>query len=629
MLGKGGMGVVYAARNSMTGREVAIKLLLADPSDEGARQRFLREAHAAAAIRHPNVVDVLDVAVDPALGTFIVMELLAGESLEALLARAGRLPWNEVADILSPIAQALEMAHGAGVIHRDLKPSNIFLHTDPLGRRVPKLVDFGIARTEGPRMTNTGAMIGTFGYMAPEQMSDTKRADRRSDVWSLAVVVYECLAGALPFAGNTPMEIATNVIAGNLAPLDRAAPWAPPPVVGAVHHALRSNPDLRPPTVAAFAGEIGLLQPPPGAFVAPRSVQPPAAPGRRFPLLAAVAITAVFGSGAGLLVVWARGASSTAQRSAVPAAPRLAPMARTPLPDLEMRAIAAGRATIGGTADDASAARSWCAEEWDNARCPAAEFDRGTPPSTVTVRAFELARHEVTNAEFYAWLTGKTHLRVDTRGRDGHEAANGSGAENGAGAALWVADAEGPLAALAGAASAHAGLVLRGDQLAVRPGYAQRPAVAVMRRAALEFCADAHMRLPTAAEWEWAARGADGRKYPWGDALFTCHRTVAARDQGLACFKDASGPATVVDPLQDSTPSGITGLAGNVAEWVSDTAPAAWQVRGSDCDREDCFMVKGGDWASPGWLSRAASVRAASATFAADWLGWRCAAETP
>jgi serine/threonine-protein kinase len=194
-LGAGGMGVVYEAVNALTGRRVAVKLLLGNAINAHVRQRLLQEARAAARIQHPNVVDVLDVAVDPDAGPFLVMELLDGESLEDRLVRDGALSFGEVASLLRPVAEALQLAHDAGIVHRDIKPSNIFLHTDARGEVTPKLVDFGIARADGPRITRSGVMAGTVGYMAPEQMHDAKRADQRSDIWSLAVVVYECFAG--------------------------------------------------------------------------------------------------------------------------------------------------------------------------------------------------------------------------------------------------------------------------------------------------------------------------------------------------------------------------------------------------------------------------------------------------
>ncbi len=261
VLGSGGMGVVYEAVNALTGRRVAIKLVAAMAGAGGnrTRQRLLREAQAAAKIQHPHVVDVIDVGLDGDHGMFLVMELLKGESLDELLARKQRLSAAETIELLAPIAQALEVAHAAGVVHRDLKPSNIFLHVDGLERCVPKLVDFGIARTDGVSLTTTGAAVGTAGYMAPEQMKDSKRADARADIWALGVVTYQCLAGRLPFTGNSPVELMSSVLAGEMVPLVRAVPGIDLVLASAIDRALSVQPERRPqrPTELFYSRAAG------------------------------------------------------------------------------------------------------------------------------------------------------------------------------------------------------------------------------------------------------------------------------------------------------------------------------------------------------------------------------------
>lgn len=654
-LGAGGMGVVYEAVNALTGRRVAVKLLSGDAEDAEARQRLLREARAGATIRHPNVVDVLDVAIDPEAGAFLVMELLDGESLEDRIDR-GRLSVEELSAVLGPIAEALDLAHAAGVVHRDLKPSNIFLHRGSRGEVVPKLVDFGIARTEGSSLTRTGMMTGTVGYMSPEQMSDAKRADRQTDVWALGVVVYECLSGSMPFAGTTAVEVMSNVIKGNLIPLYSSAPRLPARLVTAVHRALSQEPGARPAGVAEFmalagidserfartsgqiSGTLVAAKFPSGASAPAsppeqsRTLQAlaPTVPASSPPLIDAVAVppanvapSAPARSGRGVAVYGGVGAVALGAISIgylltsreVTPAPKPAPdpetlvfEQRVALPQLEYRRVAGGQAQLGSTPEDIQAARDECEAEMTQGKCPRSNFDREAPTTTLEVRPFRLGRREVTNGELYAWLTTLPDLKI-VEERDGD----------------YVADAEGRVAALAGAQFPHVGLAREGRHVAVRAGFSNRPAVQVARRVAQRFCETLGARLPTSAEWEWAARGTDRRRYPWGNALFGCHRAVAARSAGMPCSGSPAGPASVQEPLQDETPEGVVGMSGNVAEWVTDSAEAAWSEPSLGCSSVGCFVVRGGDWSSPVWATRAAVRRVARSDFFADWLGWRCA----
>jgi iron(II)-dependent oxidoreductase len=282
--------------------------------------------------------------------------------------------------------------------------------------------------------------------------------------------------------------------------------------------------------------------------------------------------------------------------------------AAPPLP-IEMRPIPAGKATLGSTAGEARAARDECVAESGEANCPVDVFDREAPVTITPVGSFQLAAHEVTNAELFAWLGQRSPVRV-TKDDGGVE---------------WIADDRGPLAAIAGPEATASGIALAGGHLAVRPGFGDRPAVWVSHVGAGRFCADAGMRLPSATEWEWAARGPDRRRFPWGNAFFVCRRAVVARDAKLPCSEEGAGPASIVDPMQDRTPEGVDGLGGNVAEWVADAAPSGWQQSGRACGAVGCFVVKGGDWASLPWTARAAAARIAPADFGSGAIGWRCA----
>lgn len=209
-LGRGAMGSVWQARHLTLRSAVAIKLM--DPAiglSSTGLQRFLREARAAAGLRSPHVVQILDHGVDQ--GTpYIVMEMLEGESLAARLERVRRLSPAETARIVSHVARALSRAERAGIVHRDLKPDNVFLVGNE-DEELAKVLDFGIAKVHGDggfeqsreESTAAGALLGTPYYVSPEQAEGLKSVDHRTDIWSLGVMTYECLLGRRPFDGDT------------------------------------------------------------------------------------------------------------------------------------------------------------------------------------------------------------------------------------------------------------------------------------------------------------------------------------------------------------------------------------------------------------------------------------------
>jgi predicted ATPase len=206
LLGRGGMGVVWRARQIRDDTAVALKLLSRGDADvPRLTERFMREARIASSLTSPHIVRVLDFGIDAAI-PFIAMELLEGESLAARLERVYRLSPAETARIMAQVAVGLVHAHAAGVVHRDVKPDNIFL----AGAReasIAKLLDFGIAKLKdplamGPTLTDTGVVRGTPQYMAPEQIQGARKIDYRADLWSMAVIAFECLTGIRPFRGD-------------------------------------------------------------------------------------------------------------------------------------------------------------------------------------------------------------------------------------------------------------------------------------------------------------------------------------------------------------------------------------------------------------------------------------------
>ena len=262
-LGQGGMGAVWAARHLRTGRRVAIKTLLA--TERLSREsilRFEREARAASAIGHAGIVAVHDFdRTDDGL-QYLVMDLLSGETLEARLGRIGRLEWPQARRIALEIAEALDAAHRAGILHRDLKPANVFLaQVAGLGERAV-LVDFGLAKpieeSTAPRLTSTGAVVGTALYMSPEQARGDRPLDARSDLYSMAAVVYEMVAGVPPFLGSSALAVMTMVLSEQPVPPSFLA-RVPAGLDQALMPALAKQPEERPRDVASFARSLAAI----------------------------------------------------------------------------------------------------------------------------------------------------------------------------------------------------------------------------------------------------------------------------------------------------------------------------------------------------------------------------------
>ncbi len=387
-LGEGGMGAVYSARHPLIGKKAAIKVispaLCADPA---AVERFVQEARSVNQIGHPNIVDVFSFGELPDKRAYFVMEWLAGESLGDRMARE-RLSPAEAVEILDQVCEGLEAAHETGIIHRDLKPDNVFLMAVRSSQRqIVKLLDFGIAKLAGSgdvriQRTRTGVMMGTPGYISPEQARG-RNVDHRTDVYALGAMAFEMLCGRLPFDADNAMDIVMQHLTEPPPAPSSLWPEIPPDLEQIVLGMLAKDPAERPTlaevravlanhkgsrltgatgAVATSAGPSGFsprIQTPPAGVplsrpaATPRPTAPPdtmldtstaerpvaatmapaTTPGRKKGLLVGIAVTAVLAAGAVAFVVTRGGKASTDGPDVKGVAPPTPTPTPTPTPE--------------------------------------------------------------------------------------------------------------------------------------------------------------------------------------------------------------------------------------------------------------------------------------------------------
>ncbi|MGH3379084.1 MAG: protein kinase domain-containing protein, partial [Actinoallomurus sp.] len=254
-IAQGGMATVYVGHDTKLERTVALKVMHANlVGDEDFVRRFIAEAKHAAALSHPSVVAVYDQGTDKG-HVFLAMEYVPGRTLRALLTERGRLGPRQALEIMQPVLAALGAAHRAGVIHRDVKPENVLLNSD--GRI--KVADFGLARAESAsKQTKTGMLIGTVGYLAPEQVISGD-ADTRTDVYAAGIMLFELLTGHQPHQGGTPLSVAYKHV-NEVVPLPSSViPGMPPQLDALVSSATNRDPARRPSDAVHFhaaAGEV-------------------------------------------------------------------------------------------------------------------------------------------------------------------------------------------------------------------------------------------------------------------------------------------------------------------------------------------------------------------------------------
>ena len=257
-LGRGGSGTVYRARPTAGGPDVAMKLLRPDPEHKRHADRMRREFLAARRLSHPNALQILGIGDDGDGRTYLLLELLEGETLRARLSRAGPFPPEEAAGIASEVLPVLAEAHAVGLVHRDLKPENIFLTTRP--RAGVKVLDFGLVKLmtgtdHMGRLTRTGMIGGTPRYVSPENARGLE-LDGRSDLYSLGIILFEMISGTAPFVAAAPLDQLLMHIEAPVPTLVAAGGTLPSGLEALVYRCLEKRPDRRPRGAAEMLAEL-------------------------------------------------------------------------------------------------------------------------------------------------------------------------------------------------------------------------------------------------------------------------------------------------------------------------------------------------------------------------------------
>ncbi len=260
-LGAGASGAVWAAKNELIDRDVALKVMRPEVAeDEIALQRFFNEAKASGRVRSPSIVEILDLGQAEDGSPFLVFELLEGEGLDTYLMRKGTMDPEQVLEVFGGVARALNLAHTQGIIHRDLKPANIFLHRAPSGERVAKILDFGISKVfdtgHNFTLTRTGTVVGSPAYMSPEQASGREDIDGRADVWSLGVVLFEALTGTLPHEAPNYNALMVRILTQDCDPVMTRRTSLPAGVCAIVDGCLRRDRDQRTASAEILASQM-------------------------------------------------------------------------------------------------------------------------------------------------------------------------------------------------------------------------------------------------------------------------------------------------------------------------------------------------------------------------------------
>ena len=596
-IGRGGMGTVYAATDTLLGRSVALKVLDDPQEDEDAafRERLLREARLAAQVEHEGAL-------------FVAMEYVRGPTLRTRMGDA--MSAGESLALALQIAEGLAALHGSGIVHRDLKPENVMF----TGSGDLKLLDFGLARQQEVRLhgpAGTGgssgdevtvtAAVGTPGYMAPEQWTGP-RVDARADVFALGVILYELVFAERPFRGPNPLDVRLATLTTPPRFTSKGCAAVIPPVRELLRRCLAVAPGerfadgtellvaLRETLMGLDSGRWSL---PP---ISPESTVPGAEP-RRWPLLVALALGALALLGGIALI-------------------RLRARAIRP-PPLGMVRIEGGTFQLGKSAAEVDA---MCRDL--GKLCEHPLIDWQAPMITRKIAPFYLDVNEVTNAEMAAVLdASRTTLRVPVEEDGTRRIVRLSSTPEGDGTFL--------LDLHPGAS----GVELTGDtHFSARAGRENLPVVQVTWQGASFFCEARGKRLPSEDEWEAAARGPEGRTYPWGEAMARC-QDVALPHDGLVPMPDSCPPlaSSELRPVgassQDRTPDGVHDLGGNAGEWTDSAfAEGGRDMRSARVTPLTARVIRGGS-IGDSLLARTSVRNRRMPNIVAVNVGFRCAAD--
>lgn len=603
-LARGGMADVFLAEDVNLGRKVAFKVMLdVLAQDSQFVQRFRREAQIVAQLDHPNIVQVYSTGLTPLGQPYIAMQYIPGgslrDSLKELTERGKLLPTVDALAITRQLAVALQAAHAAGVVHRDLKPSNVLVRPDG----TPVLVDMGIAAIRGSaKLTHTGSLIGTPHYMSPEQATG-KPLDGRSDLYSLGVILYELLAGIRPFEATDSIAILHKHVYEAPTPLSQLRQDLSPATYDVVETSLQKDPYARFQTAAnlvaaldhALAAE-GMRGPAPAATqllthlgdsqlisrqrVVKVPLQPAQPPRKMNPLWLVTAVFAILlVATAAFILLRSNGTSTTPQATAQPTQAIAAIASNTPAlptstfaptattiptatetptvavtatpeptaaptelpatligPDgITMHLVPAGDFLMGSNATQVQDAVNLCRLNPDGEACRESDYVSELPHRTIYLSAFYMDETEVTNRQYRICVAaGGCNNPLDGNGR------------------------------------------YSADNYYNLPEFANYPVVWVSWFDARDYCTWAGKRLPTEAEWEKAARGTDGRIFPWGNTF----------DSSLANTQERGGEdlQPVGQYPTGASPYGILDLAGSVWEYIGDWFDPAYYTYGPTAD---------------------------------------------